>query len=248
MEGFLINEMVKAITLFGVAYMLGLWVKRKGIKVNYTRKILHFILFFLPIYLMNINPQIVSSYTHAASGILFILFLGTLTRPVRYRSNFFATVFAAIDRPEDRPHSLLWLSTQVAATYAVLIPVLYWLGIYNKQVLIYIIIIIAGIGDGLAEPVGIRFGRNRYRVKALFTAKKYVRTLEGSLCVFLSGIAAIVLMQEHLTMVQVILALLIIPITMTLTEAFSPHTWDSPFLYMVGGISTVAVLELSNLL
>lgn len=33
----------------------------------------------------------------------------------------------------------------------------------------------------------------------------------------------------------------------TLAEAFSPHTWDGPFLYLAGGVSTVLVLELSSL-
>jgi len=41
--------------------------------------------------------------------------------------------------------------------------------------------------------------------------------------------------------------LLIIPIAMTLAEAFSPHTWDGPFLSLVGGSSTVGVLEISQL-
>ena len=62
---------------------------------------------------------------------------------------------------------------------------------------------------------------------------------------FFSGILAIVLMTDYLTTPQLILALLIIPIAMTLAEALSPHTWDAPFLYLVGGTTTVLVLELS---
>jgi phytol kinase len=47
---------------------------------------------------------------------------------------------------------------------------------------------------------------------------------------------------------QFVLALAIIPLAMTLAEAWSPHTWDGPFLYLAGGASTVATLELSRLL
>jgi phytol kinase len=44
-----------------------------------------------------------------------------------------------------------------------------------------------------------------------------------------------------------LLALGIVPVTMTLAEALSPHTWDGPFLYLVGGVSLIAVLELSTM-
>jgi len=122
-----------------------------------------------------------------------------------------------------------------------------WLERYDKSVLIFITFLIAGIGDGLAEPVGVRFGKHAYKTHALFTNKKYTRTIEGSLCVFFSGILAVVLLLEHLTQTQFILALLIIPLAMTLAEALSPHTWDAPFLYLVGGSTTVLVLELSQI-
>lgn len=113
-------------------------------------------------------------------------------------------------------------------------------------ILISITWLIAGIGDGLAEPVGVRFGKRTYKVYALFTDRKYTRTLEGSLCVFLSGILAVALHIEVLNQQQLILAMLIIPIAMTFAEALSPHTWDGPFLYLVGGASTVLVLEIGQ--
>ena len=122
-----------------------------------------------------------------------------------------------------------------------------WLDRYDMAILISITWLIAGIGDGLAEPVGVRFGKRTYKVYALFTDRKYTRTLEGSLCVFASGILAVALHIEVLNQQQFILALLIIPIVMALAEALSPHTWDGPFLYLVGGASTVLVLELAQL-
>jgi phytol kinase len=120
------------------------------------------------------------------------------------------------------------------------------LSTYEKTILIYITVIIAGIGNGLAEPVGVRFGKRKYETRALFTDKKYTRSIEGSLCVFLSGVLAILIMSDHLTLTEVFLGLLVIPIAMTLAEALSPHTWDGPFLYLVGGLSTVMVLEISS--
>ena len=80
-----------------------------------------------------------------------------------------------------------------------------------------------------------------------FTGRVYTRSLEGSACVAASGVLAILLLRGQLEGSQVALALAIIPAAMTLAEAFSPHTWDGPFLYLAGGASTVATLELSRL-
>jgi len=34
-----------------------------------------------------------------------------------------------------------------------------------------------------------------------------------------------------------LLGFAILPLLMTVTEAHSPHTWDNPFLYLIGGIA-----------
>lgn len=248
MSNFWINEAIKALILYLSAFLLGLWVLMRGVKVNYTRKIFHFILFFFPIYLASLFPFSASISTTLISGGIFLGCILILCEPVRQKSRFLSVVFASIDRPEDRPFTLIWVSTQVLATYAVLVLMLWWLSSYEKEVLIYITVLVAGIGDGLAEPVGVRFGKRKYQTYALFTNKKYTRSIEGSLCVFGSGILAILLLQEHLTLMQILLALVVIPITMTIAEALSPHTWDGPFLYLTGGASTVFVLELSAMI
>lgn len=43
---------------------------------------------------------------------------------------------------------------------------LVWLERHEKAALIYITVLVAGIGDGLAEPVGVRFGRHPYRARS----------------------------------------------------------------------------------
>ncbi|MGE0809704.1 MAG: hypothetical protein AB7N69_03690 [Immundisolibacter sp.] len=248
MDNFWLNELLKAIVLYGSAYFLGLWVIRRGVRVNYTRKIFHFILFFCPLFLADHLPFQASVTTTLLSGLMFLLCIGTFVRPLRAKSAFLSTAYAAIDRPEDRPFTLLWVSTQVVATYLVIVLMVLWLAQYGKQPLIYIAVLVAGIGDGLAEPVGVRFGKRKYRVKALFTDRSYTRSLEGSACVFLSAILAILILRPQFSETQLLLAFAIVPIAMTLAEAFSPHTWDGPFLYLVGGLSLVGVLELSGMI
>ena len=99
------------------------------------------------------------------------------------------------------------------------------------------------IGDGLAEPVGVRFGKNEYQTKALFTNKTYLRTLEGSACVLITGFVVIAMHYEYFTSLQFILAMLFVPIIMTLTEAYSPHTWDTPFLMFIGYTSLMLIMQ-----
>jgi len=248
LSNFWLNELIRTAILFLTAWLLGLWVLRGGIRVNYTRKILHFTLFLVPLALASALPFEGSFFTVVASGLVFTASLVLCSRPFRSRSSFLATAFAAFDRPEDRPYTLLWLITQVLTTYVVLVLMLLWLGRYEKTALIFITVLVNGIGDGLAEPVGVRFGRHTYRTRALFTDRVYTRSLEGSACVLASGFLAVFLLRGQLEGVQFPLALAIIPLAMTLAEAWSPHTWDGPFLYLAGGASTVATLELSRLL
>ena len=242
-----LNELLRTLVLFTTAYLLGLWVRRTGIRVNYTRKIMHFIVLLFPMLLASYLPYQPSLYTVMLSGAVFVGSLAFFSAPLRARSSIVTTAFAAFDRPEDRPFTLLWLSTQLVATYIVLLLMLIWLGQYEKSVLIYITVLVAGFGDGLAEPVGVRFGRHKYTVRALFTDRRYTRSLEGSACVLVSGFFAVLLLKSQMDTPQLLLALAIIPLAMTLAEAWSPHTWDGPFLYAAGGASTVATLELSQL-
>jgi dolichol kinase len=247
-SAFWLNEMIRTAVMFVIAYLLGLWVLRAGIRVNYTRKIQHFALFFFPMALAAWIPFTPNVFTFFATSLVFLASLALYVEPIRSRSNIVATAFASFDRPEDRPYTLLWLSTQTLASYVVLTLMLAWLARYEKTGLIYIAVLVAGIGDGLAEPVGVRFGRHTYRTRALFTDRRYTRSLEGSACVLASGFLAVFLLHGQLDAAQFVLALAIIPIAMTLAEAWSPHTWDGPLLYLVGGASTVATLELAALL
>ncbi|HWS52597.1 MAG TPA: hypothetical protein VN228_00610 [Pyrinomonadaceae bacterium] len=248
MANFWFNEAVKILLWYASAYLLGLWVVRRGVAVNYTRKIFLGTTFLFPQALASVVPFKVSAATSAISWMLFLGCVLTLCGPLRRRSKFLATAFAAIDRPEDRPYTLRWLTTQLLVTFAVFLFMLHWLGQYGKAPLIYIVALVMGVGDGLAEPVGYRFGRHKYRARALFTKRTYTRSLEGSACVLLSAVCAILLVQGHLSQTQFWLAMSLIPPALTAAEALSPHTWDGPLLYLTGGVATVAVLELSRVL
>jgi dolichol kinase len=107
--------------------------------------------------------------------------------PIRVRSRAVAIMFLCLDRPEDRPHTLKWIVCQVVIGYVIIqgFSVLCAALQFDRaQALNYIFVLTTGVGDGLAEPVGIRFGKHKYRTRALCSSRKYTRSLEGSACVF----------------------------------------------------------------
>ena len=119
-----------------------------------------------------------------------------------------------------------------------------WLfGEWGLASLVLIPILINVVGDGLAEPVGVRFGTHEYRTRALFISKEYVRTLEGSACVLITGFIVVAMHFEYFTTTQFILSMLLVPMVMTLTEAYSPHTWDTPFLMFTGYASLLLIMQ-----
>ena len=228
--------------LVSIHYIAGLLVIHRNFKVNYTRKINHFAFFFLPALLSSIIEYPFSAATFFMDMMCALLFLTLLIKPLRDRSKLLFVMFCSLDRPEDRPLTLVWLYTQFIASYSVLIPLLVYFESHDMLPLLMIIIIANGVGDGLAEPLGIRFGKRKYSTYALFTKEKYVRSYVGSTCVFVTTFLAILAFQQYFNSTQLIVALITIPILITLAEAFSPHTWDSPLIYAVGGISMMSVV------
>ena len=231
---FLLNQIIKGLSLYLIQYGNGLLVRHGGVRVNYTRKINHFALFFIPMYLDRVFAYENSLGLFVLGSCMVVVTLAIYVKPVRDRVPFIATMFLSFDRPEDRPRTLLWLSTQITTGFLVIIPMIILFAQRGLLDLILIPVLINGIGDGLAEPVGVRFGKHKYEVYALFTDKKYVRSLEGSACVFIASILIVAFHFASFTEPQFIVALIALPFLMTLAEALAPHTWDTPFLFFVG--------------
>ncbi|UUX92121.1 hypothetical protein [Methanoplanus endosymbiosus] len=241
---FYFNQVVLLSILFSIYYVSGQLVRRKGIKVNYTRKINHFAIFFLPIILALLVVYDQSPVTRALGLVIAICVLFIFIQPIRERSEIIRIMFLSFDRPEDRPHTLRWLITQYLAAAIVIILLFIYFTSVNLGALVLIPLLINGLGDGLAEPVGVRFGRIKYHARALFSDKIYQRSIEGSLCVFVAGILSIIALGYEFTPPQFIAALVTIPLATTLAEAFSPHTWDSPFIFGVAGVLLIGIVNL----
>ena len=241
---FLITEATKITIYYVVAFVGGLFVRHKGVRTNYTRKMNHFALFFLPMVVHSLFTYEENLVTTVLSFVFGIVSLAIYIKPIRERAEIIRTAFLSFDRPEDRPHTLLWLSTQLVATQFVLISLIIYLYLAGKMSLLYIPILINGVGDGLAEPVGVRFGKHTYEAYALFSRKKYVRSIEGSACIFIMSIITVLALHSSFSPNQFIAALISIPVIMTLGEAIAPHSWDSPFLFAVGGLAVFGILQI----
>eukprot|EP01062_Namystynia_karyoxenos_P047329 TRINITY_DN3562_c0_g1_i1.p2 TRINITY_DN3562_c0_g1~~TRINITY_DN3562_c0_g1_i1.p2 ORF type:complete len:455 (+),score=165.10 TRINITY_DN3562_c0_g1_i1:68-1366(+) len=221
-------------------------------KVNYTRKISHFTMFMMQI----VVRYLVKTESHTRETVSTVVAMSTLymmlyhfifLKPMRKRFETARVIFASLDRPGDRPYTLRWLTTQNIAYFIVFVPLMYCLIATGKFQLYFIPTLVVGLGDGLAEPVGVTWGKHKYKARAVWYKGRccngeFTRSLEGSACVFLATILAVgVMYTEFDSPAQFGVAMGVLPITMTLSEAFAPHTWDSPFLFGIGGAVIFAI-------
>ena len=239
------STIAKGFALAVTMLLAGVLARYFNIKVNYTRKINHFALFFLPVFIdKQFDTETFTDFIYLAiTGVVSTLGLAVYYEPIRKTIPPFQLMFEGFDRPEDRPYTLIWLWTQLAAGFAVMLPMIWLFGQWGLASLVLIPILINIVGDGLAEPVGVRFGTHEYKTRALFTNKEYVRTLEGSACVLITGFIVVAMHFEYFTTTQFILSMLLVPMIMTLTEAYSPHTWDTPFLMFTGYASLLLIMQ-----
>ena len=232
----LVAGLISVLLFWVFIYFLGSLVYYKNVKVNYTRKIGHFGLFFLPMLIVYMTGDV-----YGISGLLIAVPTLLFIHPrIRNKISFFRRTFLAIDRPEDRPNTVRWFYLQfllMVMLITVLTGLSEILGVSWVGVNILIGPLIS-VGDGLAEPIGVRFGKHRYRCYSIFPLirNKYYRTLEGSATVFIGSLLVLIIFQGFFTNPQFIVALITIPLTITLSEAISPHTMDQPFMAFLTGI------------
>ena len=113
---FTFAQVSKFMIYFIIWYITGLLVLKAGVRVNYTRKINHFALLFIPfamdMILKNNGPATNTDteqdiWLQAFGLMLGILYLLIFLPPFRNRIGILRTAFSSVDRPEDRPYTLL---------------------------------------------------------------------------------------------------------------------------------------------
>ena len=234
---FWINQLTKYISIFIIQLVCGLLVKLKNIKTNYTRTIMHISYFIIPQLLDTlIIPFDKTIYTELWNiTIIYILLLLMLDK-IRNKFNIFKIMYSAIDRPEDRPYTNFWFITQLSVSLPIIMGFSVLFSSFNSNYLIFIPIYILAFGDGLAEPIGTKFGKNKYKVKGFLVNETYTRSIEGSLCVYFVSLISILGYYTYFSKASLTFCLTTVPYLLTLVEAFSPHTWDNPLILLSGYI------------
>jgi dolichol kinase len=240
---------------FSVSVTCGVLVRHCKVSVTNTRKTIHCFSFFLPFTLFYIIPFQKTLTTYILTFFISFLAYVPLIETFRnHRQSLFGRLmhyaFISFERKEDRPFTLLWAVSQSLMTFLVMTPVGIVLAkVFGAPQFTLIPIITVAIGDGLAEPMGRRFGYHKYMTTAIWTNKEYTRSIEGSMCVFCSCILAIILATMVIhpgtwDTVQVLVAFILIPVSMTFTEAVAPHSWDNALMLLVGGGETLFVFSI----
>jgi len=235
-ESWIITEFARLIILFIIYYSLSILVKNDKLKVNYSRKAVHFAHILSPLLINRVLYNYSLDY-FLKSGITTLAFPLLFIEPIRKKISLLDTLFYCFDRPEDQPHTVRLAFTQQAAMYFVLVGMAYLYTHFGLNLdLLAVPMLITAFGDGFAEPIGVRYGKNKYEVTALFTSRKYTRSFEGSSMVTLATVATLFVLQGHFSFNQFLFLMIYMPLKMTIVEAYAPHTWDNPFLYLVGGL------------
>lgn len=238
--------LVEAVVLFIAELIwecvLSALVLKFDIKINYTRKLGN--LFKVPKYFAaDLLPFYESTATSlvAALAINQTLFCLIYYRYAREKIPFFSYIFLSQDRREDRPDTLIFQVTEDIMRFAIYFP--FKILVANRTgvpALIFIPVAVNNIGDGLAEPIGVAFGRHKYSTTALyhkgkFFKSKFTRSYEGSSCVFITTLVVVAIYYNTFsTPLRFWITLSLLPLLMTIAEAKAPHTNDGPFLALVG--------------
>lgn len=208
----------------------GFWaakLHRNGWRVGDTRKIFHFSIFTgAAVVRWQVDPASVLVFgTVVACGVLHAVWQGNRS-----------ALFRALARPDDAPHQRLHvvaplLSTAVGGVLA------QWIA----GPLAVVAFLVTGWGDAVGEPIGIRWGRHRYRVPT-WGVPNAERSWEGSAAVLVASslAAAFGLVICGYSGMNVAVYAVVLGISATVIEAISPHGFDNLTLL-------VAVASLSRL-
>ncbi len=157
----------------GIAAAFAGWLRSdRRVRTPYTRKIFHFSIFTM------------AGVLHLSGGLPVVaMFGGIVSGLVVYavvRGDGFG-FYEAMARPSDAPRRTLFVVVPLITTAAGGLLGNFLFGAYAS-----IGYLVAGWGDAIAEPVGTRWGRHRYRVPSI-AGVMATRSLEGSAAVLIVG-------------------------------------------------------------
>ncbi len=210
-----------ALLAAALAGRVAAWLRTaRGVRVPITRKAFHFLIFTAAA-LVQLWRGAAGVFVFGATVALFILH-------AVWRGGGHA-VYDALARPGDAPHGRLFIVAPLVTT--ALGGVLANLMFRDLALVGYLV---TGWGDAAGEPVGVRWGRHRYRAPSL-AGVAVTRSLEGSAAVF--GVAAAAgfagLLMLGTGVAAALPAALAAATAGTAVEAISPHGLDNLTVQLV---------------
>ncbi len=205
------------------------WLRtKKQVQTAYTRKIFHFYVFTMAgvLHLTLGLPAVVVFGSCVCLCVLYAVYRGA-----GY------PFYEAMARPQDEPHRSFFILIPLGTTLLgggfanLLFPAYAYVGYF-----------VGGWGDAIAEPVGARWGKHRYKVPSLMGVPA-TRSLEGSLSVFLAGasVGVAALYAGGVPFSQAMFVGVACGIAGTLVEAVSSHGLDN-LTIQVAAAGTAALL------
>jgi len=183
-----------------------------GVPIGYTRKIFHLVVFSSAAGVHVLGGLAVTNAFGAAIALRVLIGVH------RGKGD---PLFRVLARPSDHPRERLLiivplLTTAVAGLLAALV----------AGPVAAVGYLVAGWGDAVGEPVGVRFGRHRYRVPSI-GGLEATRSLEGSAAVLMASAAACAVALGGLGAAAPPLLIACVAVGSTLVEAASPHGTDN---------------------
>ena len=228
----LVYTPISVIIIVLTSYLSGSLKLKHQLKTNYTRKIFHFIIFTaagIIGYFSGLQGVIVFGSV-AGVFIMIIINLGI--------GNLF---YEGLAREQDSPHRSFYLIVPFIATAAA--------GLLNNLIIGQFAIIgylVAGWGDAMGEPVGVRFGKHKYKVPTVVKVDCY-RSIEGSLAIFIVSAIAISIVLIFILKSSVLVAVgigLVSGLITCIVEGISPHGIDNFTTQFFSATSAYGILIL----
>ena len=213
-------KMIILLTPFCLVYTyisasLAGWLRLvRGVRVGYTRKVFHFLIFTM--------ACIVQAIGGVQGTVLFGSIVCCCVMYAMFRGDGFG-FYEAMARSSDTPHRTLYIFVPMVTTAlgGVIANIFF-------QPVAMIGYLVGGWGDAVGEPVGAKWGKHKYKVFSMMGVPA-TRSIEGSAAVmtaaFLAAFAGLMLLGAPLGLavsVSVICAL-----AACLTEALSTHGLDN---------------------
>lgn len=202
-----------ALALGSVGALLVARLSSTGVRVAYTRKIFHFVI-FSGAAVVHVRWGLPGTNVYGAVVALMVL-------SAVARGEGFA-FYEALARDSDRPRRSLFIVVPLITTGLGGLVSALLAGPYAA-----VGYLVAGWGDAVGEPVGSRWGRHPYRVPSL-AGVPATRTWEGSAAVLLVGWgAAVVGLAGQIPLSEAVSIGLVVAFVGAVVEGLSNHGLDN---------------------